>query len=105
STDGTKSLDLASVTSGGTFSVTPLDSTIGGAGAMTLGPDGNFWVTLPSPGGASPISSIARITPTGHVTQFPLDSDYNPSVDPFAITAGPDGNVWFTEPTGNRIGR
>ena|GEM_PF-3760460 len=105
STDGTKSLDLASVTSGGTFSVAPLDSTIGGAGAMTLGPDGNFWVTLPSPGGASPISSIARITPTGHVTQFPLDSDYNPSVDPFAITAGPDGNVWFTEPTGNRIGR
>ena len=105
SADGTKSLDLASVTSGGIFSVTPLDTTIGGAAAMTLGPDGNFWVALPGSASANPISSIARITPTGHVTQFPLDSSYEPTVDPFGITAGPDGNVWFTEPSGNLIGR
>jgi virginiamycin B lyase len=25
--------------------------------------------------------------------------------DPEGITAGPDGNLWFTEFTGNRIGR
>ena len=24
--------------------------------------------------------------------------------DPFGITAGPDGNVWFTENLGNKIG-
>ncbi len=28
----------------------------------------------------------------------------NPSSDPTAITAGPDGNLWFTEPNANKIG-
>jgi streptogramin lyase len=29
----------------------------------------------------------------------------SPGAHPFGITAGPDGNVWFTEPGVNRIGR
>lgn len=33
-----------------------------------------------------------------------LDRDH-PESGPFGITAGPDGNLWFTEDFGNRIGR
>ena len=56
---------------------------------ITLGPDGNLWVTG---------NNISRITPTGFVTQFTLPPQNNGTIEiPFAITAGPDGNIWFTE--------
>src|SRR5438270_281937 len=44
-----------------------------------------------------------RITPAGTVTAFAavISADANP----YTITAGPDGNLWFTEYIGNRIGR
>jgi streptogramin lyase len=58
----------------------------------------NLWVTNPTPG--SP--SVLRITTTGMVTDFPLPGPYN---DPFAITTGADGNLWFTEVTTDAIGR
>jgi len=39
---------------------------------------------------------------TGTVTEFPT-----PTTDsaPWGIAAGPDGNLWFTETNGNKIGR
>ena len=37
----------------------------------------------------------------GDVTEFAL----SPSTSPYGITTGPDGNLWFTEFTANRIGR
>jgi streptogramin lyase len=37
------------------------------------------------------------------VTEF--SAGITSSSTPFILTAGPDGNVWFTEYTGNRIGR
>src|SRR5205085_617910 len=39
---------------------------------------------------------------TGHVTEFPLP---NAMSNPYGITGGPDGNVWFTEYSGQRIDR
>ena len=39
------------------------------------------------------------MTPTGAVRFFRTE------VESFAITAGPDGNLWFTEPNLERIGR
>ncbi|HJU63892.1 MAG TPA: hypothetical protein VJ864_17770, partial [Candidatus Binatia bacterium] len=36
------------------------------------------------------------------IMQFPLPT---PGAEPLAITAGPDGNLWFTEFSGNNIGR
>ena len=39
----------------------------------------------------------------GAITEF--SSGITPNAQPFGITAGPDGNVWFTEYVGNRIGR
>jgi virginiamycin B lyase len=39
---------------------------------------------------------------TGQVTEFPLPTA---GAQPFAITAGPDGNVWFTEGGSQKVGR
>jgi virginiamycin B lyase len=43
--------------------------------------------------------SITRITPAGTITQFPAPSEVN---DPYDITSGPDGRLWFTERTFGR---
>ena len=41
----------------------------------------------------SDANKIGRITTAGVVTQFPLPAGNTPT----SITAGPDGNLWFTE--------
>lgn len=65
---------------------------------ITAGPDGNLWYTATGGGGA-----IARITPTGTVTEFTTGLTANSS--PRDIALGPDGNLWFTEAATNQIGR
>jgi streptogramin lyase len=40
--------------------------------------------------------------PSLSVTEFPIPTANS---TPFSITAGPDGNIWFTETGGNKIGR
>lgn len=57
--------------------------------------DGNFWFA------EFAADRIARITPTGVVTEFALAAGRGP----VNITKGPDNNLWFTENTGDRIGR
>ena len=49
------------------------------------------------------VSLIGRITPAGVITEYGLHD----LSAPCAITAGPDGNLWFTECNinGNAIGR
>jgi streptogramin lyase len=42
------------------------------------------------------------ITTAGAVTEYPIPT---PSSQPWGISAGPDGNIWFTEGAGNKIGR
>ena len=44
---------------------------------------------------------IGRITPAGVITEFAIPT---PFAGPNRITAGPLGNVWFTETYGNKIG-
>jgi virginiamycin B lyase len=48
-------------------------------------------------------NSIVRLTPSGSFT----GSFHTPTKTsrPYAITTGPDGNLWFTEYIGNKIGR
>jgi streptogramin lyase len=88
-------------------------------GAIARGPDGNFWFTeagaVPPgpnvlPGSAAP--AIGRITPVGDVSHFLLPTEgQNPMGGPgmgslpAAITAGPDGALWFTEAGADQIGR
>lgn len=66
-----------------------------GPAGIILGPDGNFWFAEVRG------SRIARITPTGVVTEFPLPAGRGP----LNLAVGPDSNIWFTENTGDRIGR
>jgi virginiamycin B lyase len=47
--------------------------------------------------------SMATALASGQtVTEFPVPT---PGAFPWGITTGPDGNVWFTEEIGNRLGR
>ena len=59
--------------------------------ALTAGPDGALWVTLPERG------AVARVELDGTVTHH----DVGPR--PLQIVAGPDGALWFTAQ--DRIGR
>ena len=65
-------------------------------GGITAGPDGNVWFTEPKSG------QLARITPNGSVTEFPVPTVTSAPTD---ITLGHDGALWFTEQLGNQVGR
>ena len=66
--------------------------------AITAGPDGNLWFTdkdSARQGGLA--GAIGRITPSGQITEFFDGSlDSLSSLYSASITAGPDGNLWFT---------
>jgi virginiamycin B lyase len=72
---------------------------------ITTGLDGNLWYTFADTDEAFPYSSVGRITPAGVVTSFQVTGDFEPSSEPYGITAGQDGALWFTERLGNKIGR
>ena len=66
--------------------------------SIASGPDGNLWFTesIPSAdprGAATP--AIGRITTGGVVSEFTAGLPAGSRV--IAITAGPDGNLWFTQ--------
>ena len=73
--------------------------------SIARGPDGNLWFTELGP-------TIGRITPQGQVTEFDAGANATAvettealSLGRFGgITAGPDGNLWFTELRG-AVGR
>lgn len=56
---------------------------------VVSGSDGNLWVTVTYNNGISFVGYLARVTPAGVITPFPLP--WRTSV----LTAGPDGNLWF----------
>ena len=75
--------------------------------AITPGPDGNLWFTEADQGFLHFFDGkIGRITPDGTITEFDIPTPHAmyPG-SPGGITAGPDGNLWFTEPLGGQIGR
>jgi virginiamycin B lyase len=62
------------------------------------GPDHNMWAT------ELVGNAIARITPGGNVTEFPILKTSNSR--PIAIVPEPGGKaMWFTEEAGNKVGR
>jgi len=74
---------------------------------IALGPDSALWFTEAN------ANKIGRITTGGSVSEFTLPtaqinpcptSSFVPGA-PFAIAAGPDGALWFTEVCDNKIGR
>ena len=81
--------------SAATISQTPAGST-GAPQYVTKGPDGNYWYTQSS------VNRIARMTPSGALTEFPAPTAAS---NPFDIVTGADGNIWFTELDAGKIGR
>lgn len=78
--------------------------------AITNGPDGALWF------GIQFGNKIGRITTDGVITEYPVPTGgtfRDPSGCSYetsspaegAIITGPDGNLWFTEAIGNKIGR
>jgi virginiamycin B lyase len=63
---------------------------------VALGSDGNVWF--------AEFNHIAKITPSGKITEFAYPSGY--STNQYGgVTTGSDGNVWFAESSNNAIGR
>jgi virginiamycin B lyase len=62
-------------------------------GGITLGPDGNVWI--------SNLFEIVRVSLAGQVTRFPLDA----STVANSITVGPDANLWFVVSIGPFVSR
>jgi virginiamycin B lyase len=81
----------------------PSPLSITGTVGIAAGPDGNLWFT------ETGASKIGRMTTSGIVTEFSLPIHDDPGTGgpstslPAGITAGPDGNLWFTE--GQAVGR
>ena len=72
---------------------------------LALGPDGNIWFTesVPNAGGSGFASSavgVINLSNANKITEFPTVAASQLS----GITAGPDGNVWFTETGAGAIG-
>lgn len=72
----------------GTLKFTPVET---GAGRhvfedLTVGADANLWISA-----VGPSSAIARVTPGGTLTEFPV------SGIPGSIIRGPDSRAWFTD--------
>src|SRR6202012_2406117 len=63
--------------------------------AETAGP-----FRVPLTGAPGPAAATLSATPSGTITEYGglLSA-------PFDITAGPDGNLWFTEPSTGKIGK
>ncbi|MFN8185364.1 MAG: fibronectin type III domain-containing protein [Candidatus Nanopelagicales bacterium] len=77
---------------------------------IAAGPDGNLWFT------ETKGNRIGKITTSGTITEYtaagwtpgngPDDpGPDDPGVELWGITAGPDGNMWFTEASGDKVGR
>jgi virginiamycin B lyase len=81
---------------------------------IATGPDGNMWFTGHfepfGPGcciGRSDPGWVSRITPDGVVTEFTggVTPGFSADGAPQGIAAGPDANMWFTEPGVSGPGR
>jgi streptogramin lyase len=95
------------MTTDGVFTVYPISTTVNqGSYGITAGPDGAMWFADSGgnygyPGSTAPPGKIGRITTSGTITEYPLPQAGD---QPFAVAAGPDGALWFTDYLG-QIGR
>jgi streptogramin lyase len=63
---------------------------------ITAGPNGNLWFTLDSNSGPGYIGTMP--TSAAWLDTYPITplAGCGPDVEPYDITSGPDGNLWFT---------
>ena len=96
---------IARITPSGKFSAYPLPAHSSPTGIVAA-PEGSLWFTE--------ANDIGRITPSGKISQFPIPPTevfFSPIApllsgsSPYAITLGPEGNLWFPEWFADKIGR
>jgi streptogramin lyase len=75
------------------------------ASALTLGPDGNLWFAGTRYRDAGATDVVGRMTPGGQIAEFPLPPRPDSELGISSIVAGPDGNLYFTEPNGDKTGQ
>jgi streptogramin lyase len=79
-------------------------------GGITLGPDGNLWMTsvygTGSPGSYTWHEDVDQVTPTGGITKYTADTSTAPGAGPTmgGITAF-DRNLWFAETSADKVGK
>jgi streptogramin lyase len=62
------------------------------------GPDGNMWFSDGGISGTPTTPAVGMIDPaTSVITEFTRPVGMNAGSHPIALTAGPDGNLWFTD--------
>jgi virginiamycin B lyase len=92
--------NIGRITTDGSISEYPLAKIYSSPYGITTGPDGALWFTeTVEPAAVS--GRVGRISTAGAITEFPIPIPPN-SVDnaahPAAITSGPGGILWFTDP-------
>lgn len=91
---------LANITTGGAITAYPLTSDVSPMPRFSAAAsDGNVWYTL------FRTAKVARITPSGAITEFALPPSSSGPDRPNDIIVGPDGALWITEFVGNAIAR
>jgi virginiamycin B lyase len=101
---------IGRITTAGAFSEFPLPAHTT-AVSLAAGPDGNLWISEERADPATSLSTglIGKLSPAGALVEFALPTPlfHIPGTPlPGAITAGPDGALWFLENTpGSLLGR
>ncbi len=97
---------IGRVTTSGVFSeYSGQPGQIGQVLGLTAGPDGALWFTnysVPGDTGFYPYPPIGRITTGGTITTYGSAYDEEGAM---AITAGPDGAMWFNDHLNDTLGR
>src|SRR2546427_643902 len=88
---------IAKVTTGGVFTEYPIPTPNTAPSSITTGPDSNLWFTttnhVVTPSNPL-VGRIGKVSTNGVITEYVLPNPQSVAGD---ITAGPDGNLWFTE--------
>jgi streptogramin lyase len=100
---------IARITTSGVITEFPLPPPLASATqalqGITTGPDGNLWFLH---GGANIVGVMSTSGSLLATYKIPTANPYDPTTgtgEAQWIVTGPDGNLWFTEDAGNRIGR
>ncbi len=89
---------IGKITPQGEITEYPVSDQVDG---MALGPDGNWWLTMPFMGMIDTMSLDGKILAEYTLPNAKMHSEYFQDT---TIIPGPNGNLWFAEPGRNRIG-
>ena len=100
---------IVRVTSSGAFTEYAIPDAFAVVQGLAVGLDGNVWFTqslgnhaAASGGRLAAGGRVSKLTSSGVLTEY---SSPGANSSPSAITAGPDGNLWFTDPGTNQVVR